>query len=271
MALATIGPIPLDESNTLPDGNMYGTVTVSLLPNYCPGLYDGVQIVVDANQLILNPLSNFGIQKFGFNYNGNPAELSVTAPTGWSIKTDGTMDGFGVFMEEPTGGGQTRHDPLTVQVCNCCNDLMEADVIVKNSKGYTFAAHIADFSYPGYPGTSSAFFATQKTTQIELADFQAIPGNNAVNLYWITVSEIDNAGFNIYRAESADGEYQQINNSLIPAEGSPSIGSVYIYTDDGLQNRKAYYYKLEDIDLNGISTMHGPVSAVPRLVKGMKR
>ena len=35
-----------------------------------------------------------------------------------------------------------------------------------------------------------------------------------------------------------------------------------------LQNRKTYYYKLEDIDINGTATMHGPVSATPRLIYG---
>jgi len=36
-----------------------------------------------------------------------------------------------------------------------------------------------------------------------------------------------------------------------------------------VQNRKTYYYKLEDIDLNGTSTMHEPVSATPRLIYGV--
>jgi len=33
-----------------------------------------------------------------------------------------------------------------------------------------------------------------------------------------------------------------------------------------LKNRKTYYYKLEDIDVNGVSTFHGPVTATPRLL-----
>jgi hypothetical protein len=32
-----------------------------------------------------------------------------------------------------------------------------------------------------------------------------------------------------------------------------------------VKNRETYWYKLEDIDLNGKSTMHGPVSATSRL------
>jgi hypothetical protein len=109
MAFAVIGPIPIDESNVLPDGKNYGTVTVTLLPNYCPGSYDGVQIVVDANQLILTPLSNFGIQKFGFNYNGNQANLTVTGPTGWTINTGGTYLTLGcLWKSQPEAARQGR-------------------------------------------------------------------------------------------------------------------------------------------------------------------
>ena len=269
MAFAVTGPIPLDESNVLPDGSLYGTVTVTLLPNYCPGPYDGVQIKVDANQSLLTPLSNFGIQKFGFNYSGNPANLTVTGPTGWSIKTGGNISEFGVFMEESTGGGQTRQDPLTIKVCNCCNDLMEGDVIFKNSQGYTFAAHIADFTYPGFPGTSSAFFATMKTTLITLSSFTAKASNAHVKLNWETESEIDNVGFNIYRSETEVGGYEQINAALIPAKGSATDGAKYSYIDRTAKNRKTYYYILEDVDVNGVGTPHGPVSATPKFLLGI--
>jgi hypothetical protein len=37
-----------------------------------------------------------------------------------------------------------------------------------------------------------------------------------------------------------------------------------------VQNQKTYYYKLEDIDLNGTSTMHGPVSARPKKVQELR-
>jgi hypothetical protein len=86
-----------------------------------------------------------------------------------------------------------------------------------------------------------------------------------VTLVWSTESEIDNAGFNLYRAESENGSYVKINTSLIPAKGSSTQGASYEFIENNVQNRKTYYYKLEDIDLNGTSTMHGPVSATPRL------
>jgi hypothetical protein len=90
-----------------------------------------------------------------------------------------------------------------------------------------------------------------------------------VTLKWVTESEVDNEGFNLYRAESEDGPYEQINDSLIPARGSATQGALYAATDYGLQNRKTYYYKLEDIDIDGRSVVHGAISATPMFILGI--
>jgi|GEM_PF-6585012 len=114
-------------------------------------------------------------------------------------------------------------------------------------------------------------FTTCSTTQIGLSSFTATPVSRKVVLEWTTASEIDNAGFNLYRAESADGEYIKINAELISAQGSSTEGASYEFVDQGLQNRTTYYYKLEDVDFNGQSTLHGPVKATPRWVYGIGR
>jgi hypothetical protein len=102
-------------------------------------------------------------------------------------------------------------------------------------------------------------------TLITLSAFDAVPANRSVTLQWTTASEIDNAGFNIYRSEG-NGSYEKINSTLIPAKGSPTEGASYDFVDDDVQNRKIYSYKLEDVDLNGVTTEHGPVRATPKLL-----
>jgi hypothetical protein len=122
------------------------------------------------------------------------------------------------------------------------------------------------------PTTTTSVITTTTTeppTLIELLSFTATEFNKAVILKWQTASEIDNAGFNIYRSDSVNGEYSKINTSLIQAQGSSTQGASYKYTDSAVQNRKTYYYKLEDVDCNGNSTMHGPVDATPRWIYGM--
>jgi len=97
-------------------------------------------------------------------------------------------------------------------------------------------------------------------TIIELSYFNSISLNGQVKLTWETASEIDNAGFNLYRSETDNGEYAKINGSLIPAEGSSTQGTAYEFVDTGVQNGKTYYYKLESINLSGNSELFGPTS-----------
>jgi len=125
------------------------------------------------------------------------------------------------------------------------------------------------------PTTTTTAAATTTTTAeptlIELSSFEAKGVWRGIILAWETESEIDNAGFNIYRAEAEDGEYVKINALLIPAKGSTTEGASYRYVDQTAKRGKTYYYKLEDIDLSGTSTLHGPVNAAAKGGRLLKR
>jgi hypothetical protein len=101
---------------------------------------------------------------------------------------------------------------------------------------------------------------------ITLSSFTATPQGDGILLAWETASETDNAGFNLWRSEEEDGEYVRINPALIPAAGGPTFRAAYRFTDDAVEQGKAYYYRLEDVDKHGVSTFHdepvwGPVGA----------
>jgi len=110
---------------------------------------------------------------------------------------------------------------------------------------------------------------TVGTTEIDLVDFHAIPGNGQVTLKWETATEINCSGFNILRAIKEKGEkkdeleYSQIGEQ-IGAKGTDVQGASYEYIDDSVENGKNYFYKLEEIDENGTSTIYGPVKAKPK-------
>jgi len=105
---------------------------------------------------------------------------------------------------------------------------------------------------------------TVGTTEIDLVDFQAIPGNNQVILIWETATEFYTAGFNILRAEKK-GDYIMINDEgLIPAAGSATQGMSYEYIDTTAQNGKRYWYKLQEVDLIERTQEFGPVEARPK-------
>jgi len=82
-------------------------------------------------------------------------------------------------------------------------------------------------------------------------------------LEWATETELENAGFNLWRSEGKDGESVRINPYFIPAQGEAGFGAEYSFTDYDVQNGKVYFYKLEAIDVYGQSTSNGPVPAIP--------
>lgn len=96
-------------------------------------------------------------------------------------------------------------------------------------------------------------------TLIELASFTARPFGSAVQVEWVTASEIDNAGFNLYRKTANDTDWAKLNGALIPAEGGPTWPADYEFIDDAVSAGVKYYYLLEDLDVYGASTTHGPV------------
>ncbi len=99
----------------------------------------------------------------------------------------------------------------------------------------------------------------KKPTAISLASFEVEANDGRVVVLWETGTEIDNAGFNIYRAVSPDGPWVKVNNVLIAAEGDPVAGTSYTLVDT--PGRGVFYYRLEDIDLSGVATLHEAVSA----------
>jgi len=79
---------------------------------------------------------------------------------------------------------------------------------------------------------------------------------------WTTESEANLAGFNLYRSESQDGPYVKLNDTLIPASPDPVTGASYSYTDTTVEPGVTYYYRLEDVELDGKATVHGPIAVV---------
>ena len=80
-----------------------------------------------------------------------------------------------------------------------------------------------------------------------------------VTVEWSTASELNTAGFNLYRGETPDGPFTRINPELIPASPDPLIGGSYIYTDTGVAAGRTYYYQLEDVETSGAATVQGVV------------
>ncbi len=103
----------------------------------------------------------------------------------------------------------------------------------------------------------------QAVSLTEIKSIVAVPGSNKARIYWTTESEIDTYGFNIFRADSEDGEYTKVNSALISSKGP---GSVYSFKDTGVKNSSTYYYRFESMDFSGRSSLGSPVTVTPRLL-----
>lgn len=98
------------------------------------------------------------------------------------------------------------------------------------------------------------------TLAVDLTSFTAsVEGpTSPVTIAWSTAAELDNAGFFVKNA--ATGE---VIGGLVPAEGSESTGATYSVVDaTPLAEGETRTYILEDIDLAGTITVHGPVSVI---------
>jgi len=113
-------------------------------------------------------------------------------------------------------------------------------------------------SYDGYAMNEDV---EDNSLPVELSLFTATPGNGIITLKWLTESEIENLGFNIYRSTKSNDEFLMLNAELIAGAGSSSEKHEYSYVDQDVKNGITYWYKLEDIDYNGKTEFHGPISA----------
>lgn len=77
-----------------------------------------------------------------------------------------------------------------------------------------------------------------------------------IEIEWETETEIDTAGFNIYRSETADGEFARINDQIIPGQSDAVSGAAYVYVDENVERGKTYYYRLEDIEYDNTTQQH---------------
>ncbi len=119
----------------------------------------------------------------------------------------------------------------------------------------------------GNPGYKSNF-----PLPVSLSQFRAYTTAEGTLITWTTESELENAGFNILRSNTRNGEYIQINNKLVIGAGTTGNKTQYTWTDTTTKPNVEYYYRIEDVSFKGVkkvlstARIKGLLSAKNRLV-----
>jgi hypothetical protein len=81
-----------------------------------------------------------------------------------------------------------------------------------------------------------------------------------VRVSWKTETEMNTAGFNLYRSTSPDGPFaDKVNAELIPPSADPLTGKEYTYVDTSAQAGVTYYYELQEVERDGSINTFGPI------------
>lgn len=86
-------------------------------------------------------------------------------------------------------------------------------------------------------------------------------------LKWSTASEVDNFGFDIYRATSEDGPFERITSQPIPGAGTTDEPRAYEFVDQDIEPGVDYFYYVESISVDGVRETFSPIIRAP--AKGM--
>ena len=100
---------------------------------------------------------------------------------------------------------------------------------------------------------------------VSLSSFTVQRRKEGSVIQWITESEINNAGFNLFRAATSDSiapafaSFQQLNQKLIAGQGNSSRRNIYSYTDAFDSAAENIWYLLQDVSYSGLKQNYGPL------------
>ena len=233
--------------------------------------YDGTNYDIDYNgvQLGFNPVA------------GQPETVIIvdysTDPTTPSVQMFPNPDALGAYIifefEDPgvlAAGGE-----ITLQFPNIPGQIwyrLDAAwapipwslVVGPASPDYTYAIDLtALFGRENRAGGTIEFAGDNGlgTLPVELASFTAnVTANMFVELQWVSETETNMLGYNVYRSEvNSINEAVQVTPSIIPAH-NVSETTKYNFVDEDVEAGFTFYYWLQNVDLDLTSSFHGPVA-----------
>jgi peptidase C25-like protein/beta-propeller uncharacterized protein DUF5122/uncharacterized protein DUF1573 len=242
------GSLPRPGKTASPAGTPSFTFAVGTLNGYSPVVanFTGTgDLTIKANQ---GPQPDQNPAKALQRY-WTLAGTGITADLTFNYLQGDVMGNEAIYQLFRVSGGLTQRFPHN-----------PPSVVIDTTNNTAFISGVSTFS-DWTLGEPSA------PTAVDLASFQATGYDGGVFVEWQTGNEVSNLGFNLYREQA--GRRTLINSDIIAGSAlkvgtSVAVRAGYSYgwwdkldQSSGKIAGEAVYY-LEDLDLNGRSTLHGP-------------
>jgi hypothetical protein len=187
--------------------------------------------------------------------NGTSGTL-VTSPVvtrTWDISKSTSNSGLGVGFVFEWNSGEVSNGSLTNPFLNHhTGSNWEIPNVTSTSSGN-------NLSVTGYTGTFSPFAIGngESALPIEILSLTANCNSNETKIEWQTASEHNTSHFVVER--SIDGiEWENLGE--VASAGNSTITLNYSFIDASLLARALSYYRLLQVDFDGVSEKYGPVS-----------
>ena len=194
--------------------------------------------------------------------------VAVGSDTDWQM-VDSTYYGDGAATSNVTSGltdpggftfaaGQLKDtSDTTAAISLNASGFTEVEFAVKATSSATSGGN---YCFRLYNTTTGAVFSTYTNyaqaqvngiTAINLLSFAATGYGESVRVNWQTAQEVENKGFDLYRATNLAGPYFKLNPKLMATASIGGEGRDYEFFDEVVSRGTIYYYKLEDVDVRG--------------------
>ncbi len=104
---------------------------------------------------------------------------------------------------------------------------------------------------------SAVGFIVKARAAMVIEDFIVSPMGTSILIEWWTSDETNNTGFYIQRSQAITSGYQRITN-FITTDWDGLQSAYYYYFDENVTQEVIYYYRIEAVDKQGVSTFSGP-------------
>ncbi|HCV43252.1 MAG TPA: hypothetical protein DGH68_07185 [Bacteroidetes bacterium] len=189
-----------------------------------------------------------------------PSEIPLGRPSVNVTITGTVVSGSGFF--EP-GTGFSNHVSASVTGGVTVNSVTYVDpthvTLNISTVGATTGSKNVTITNPdGQSATGTGLF--DSPLPIQLASFSGRFINATdVRLDWMTMSEINNYGFEVQKQADQTGEFHSIVGSFVPGHGTTNEPHSYSYTDAPVQTPLPNY-RLKQMDLDGSTNYSDPIS-----------